>query len=198
WDTLTKAQYLEMFCFLSTYLLSSQGDRVAMAHSVEIRLPFLDHRLVEYAARIPSIWKVLGLSEKHILKKALAGVVPEEISERRKFPFRAPIAEALVHGDTAERTLSAISVKDAEMFDARKVLHLVERTKSRGAAGEIDSMALAWIVSTLSLHRLFVKDFPKFAAQPAMRFDVLVDKRIRHADTTKASARFAYKTEEGE
>ncbi len=93
-DTVAKAQYLEMIIFLSNYLLSSQGDRVAMAHSVEIRLPFLDYRVIDLAARIPSRWKILGLNEKHILKKTLASVLPAEIAARRKQPYRPNITTA--------------------------------------------------------------------------------------------------------
>jgi asparagine synthase (glutamine-hydrolysing) len=52
-----------MDIFLSNYLLSSQGDRVAMAHSLEIRLPFLDYRVIDFAARLPSNWKMMGLKE---------------------------------------------------------------------------------------------------------------------------------------
>ena len=54
-DNLTKAQYLEISIFLSNYLLSSQGDRVAMAHSLEIRGPFLDYRVVALAAQMPFV-----------------------------------------------------------------------------------------------------------------------------------------------
>jgi len=57
-DTLARAQYLETVIFMSGYLLSSQGDRVAMAHGVEIRPPFLDHRIVEFVAKVPPAMKI--------------------------------------------------------------------------------------------------------------------------------------------
>jgi asparagine synthase (glutamine-hydrolysing) len=180
WDALSKAQYLEMGCFLGTYLLSSQGDRVAMAHSVEMRLPFLDHRLVEYAARIPATWKVLGLSEKHILKRSLARVLPAEITQRRKFPFRAPIARALVNGERAAAMLCDDSLRRAEVFDVAKVSHLVRRIRARGDAGEVDSMALAGIVSTLALHDQFIRRFTVPEAVPIRQLAVMVDRRTTH------------------
>jgi len=68
-DLLAQAQYLEETIFMSQYLLSSQGDRMAMAHGVEIRPPYLDHRIVDLMSAVPPIWKILGLDEKHILKK---------------------------------------------------------------------------------------------------------------------------------
>jgi len=63
-DNLSKAQYLETAIFLSNYLLSSQGDRMAMAHSVEIRLPYLDPRVMDFMGRVPAKWKIMGLNEK--------------------------------------------------------------------------------------------------------------------------------------
>ena len=77
WDVLTRAQYIETAIFMSNYLLSSQGDRVAMAHSVEIRMPYLDYRLLEYMGGMPPECKIDGEREKVLLKKALESVVPE-------------------------------------------------------------------------------------------------------------------------
>jgi asparagine synthase (glutamine-hydrolysing) len=68
WDSLSKAQYIEFKLFLSNYLLSSQGDRVEMANSVEGRYPFLDYRVIEMGAKMPSEFKLNGLTENYILK----------------------------------------------------------------------------------------------------------------------------------
>ena len=70
WHPLHQAQYLEASLLLPGYILASQGDRMSMANAVEGRFPFLDHRLVEFAARIPTGMKLRGLDEKHILKRA--------------------------------------------------------------------------------------------------------------------------------
>src|SRR5205807_3086136 len=69
WSSLAQAQYLEIKIFLSQYLLSSQGDRVAMAHSLEGRYPFVDCRLPEFCTRFPEHLKLRGLKEKYLLKK---------------------------------------------------------------------------------------------------------------------------------
>ncbi|MCK7528655.1 MAG: asparagine synthase C-terminal domain-containing protein [Ignavibacteriales bacterium] len=69
WDIVTKAQFLESMIFLSNYLLSSQGDRVAMAHSLELRVPYLDHRVIELLGKVSSEIKINGLNEKYILKQ---------------------------------------------------------------------------------------------------------------------------------
>ena len=83
-DYLEKASYLEMKLFLSGYLLSSQGDRMSMANSVEGRYPFLDYRVMEFAMGLPSEYKIKGLNEKYILKKMMAGKIPESIVKRSK------------------------------------------------------------------------------------------------------------------
>ncbi|MGH8177356.1 MAG: asparagine synthase (glutamine-hydrolyzing), partial [Steroidobacter sp.] len=87
WHPLCRAQYLEMTLFMSCYLLSSQGDRMMMGHSVEGRVPFLDHRLIELAARIPPKFKMRGLNEKYILKQSFADVLPAAVTNRPKQPY---------------------------------------------------------------------------------------------------------------
>jgi asparagine synthase (glutamine-hydrolysing) len=178
-DVVGKAQYLETMLFLSNYLLSSQGDRVAMAHSVEIRLPFLDYRLVDFMARVPSRWKLLGLNEKYILKKALRPVVPETIAARRKQPYRAPIASCLLRGrarDIAMTMLGTRAIERTGLFNAAKVERLVTKMQKVEAAGEIDSMALAGVLSSQIIHHQFVENRPQRRA-PAIRPNLLVDHR---------------------
>lgn len=90
WGPVARAQYLEMTLFMSGYLLSSQGDRMLMANSVEGRFPFLDHELVEFVAGIPATVKLQSLREKAIFKNSVADLLPDEIVNRPKHPFRAP------------------------------------------------------------------------------------------------------------
>jgi asparagine synthase (glutamine-hydrolysing) len=86
WGGLERAQYLEITTFLSQYLLSSQGDRMGMANSIEGRYPFLDYRLVEFCNRLPSRLKLRGLREKHLLRRLAERWLPPEIWQRRKRP----------------------------------------------------------------------------------------------------------------
>ena len=95
WHPLAQAQYLETAYLLPGYILSAQGDRVAMAHAVEGRFPFLDHRVVEFAAKIPPRLKIRGLREKHILRQAMAPLLPPSIGNRAKQPYRAPDSQSL-------------------------------------------------------------------------------------------------------
>ncbi len=162
WSPLAQAQYLEVTTFLSPYLLSSQGDRMAMAHSVEGRFPFLDHRVVEFCNRLPPQMKLRGLREKHILRKSAEGLVPPSVWQRRKQPYRAPIAPAFLSRplDYVEALLSPESVQAAGIFDPQSVLRLVRKCRSGGHISEPEEMALVGIISVQLLYYLFVEQFP--------------------------------------
>lgn len=182
-DAVAKAQYLEMKIFLSNYLLSSQGDRVAMAHSVEIRVPFLDYRVIEFMSRVPSRWKILGLNEKHLLKKVLAPVLPESVCNRRKQPYRAPIVDCLLDEpvrDEVRELLGCSAIESAGLFDAAKVARLLGKLQTVDRAGEVDGMALAGILSTQIVHRLFIEQF-RADAIPLAPADLMFDRRGRTA-----------------
>ena len=170
WDTLAKAQYLEMAIFLSNYLLSSQGDRVAMAHSVETRMPYLDYRIVEFMARVPSNFKIQGLDEKHLLKKAFQGLLPDRIRRRPKHPYRAPIRQSLLNGDCAtsctQEMLSDSFLKATGFFDGVKVKRLIDKMKSAQPEGETNDMALAGILTTQLIHHQFIAGFPFKPPEP--------------------------------
>lgn len=179
-DGLAKAQYLEITIFLSNYLLSSQGDRVAMGNSVEIRFPYLDHRLLEYMGHVPTQWKILGLNEKHILKRVLSDALPPDIVMRSKQGYRAPIQNSIVDEsdiDFVESHLSEQELKDAGMFDPAKVRTLVSKIRAGASHGETDGMALSGILSAQMFHRLFITDFsPKMSGGV---FTVMEDHRTR-------------------
>ncbi len=162
WSPLAQAQYLEVTTFLSPYLLSSQGDRMAMAHSVEGRFPFLDHRVVEFCNRLPPQFKLKGLREKHILRKSAERLVPPAVWKRRKQPYRAPIAPAfLAHPpDYVEALLAPEAVRVAGVFDPDAVAHLVRKLRSGAVISEREEMALVGVLSVQLLYHLFVEHFP--------------------------------------
>lgn len=90
WDPLSRMLYFDMKTWLVDDLLI-KADRMSMATSIELRVPFLDHRLVEAAATIPSYYKIHGTKTKFILKKALEGLLPKNILRRRKMGFPTPL-----------------------------------------------------------------------------------------------------------
>ena len=102
WDQLSKSQWLETTVFMSGYLLSSQGDRMAMANSVEGRYPFLDYRVIEFCSSLPADFKLNGLNEKFLLKKLLKNRIPEKILKRPKQAYRAPIKSVFLGKDAPE------------------------------------------------------------------------------------------------
>src|SRR5674536_37640 len=87
---------------MSGYLLSSQGDRMAMANSVEGRYPFLDYRVIEFCSSLPADYKLKGLNEKYLLKKLLKNRIPDSILKRPKQAYRAPIKSVFLSKDTSE------------------------------------------------------------------------------------------------
>ena len=178
-DVVAQAQYIEMKIFLSNYLLSSQGDRVAMAHSVEIRVPFLDYRIIEFMAKVPSRWKLLGLNEKFILKRALAPALPESVCRRRKQPYRAPIVGGLLskgNFDLAMERLGRKAIASAGLFDADKVEKLLKKVQTVRDPGELDNMALAGVLSSQIIHQQFVEAF-SIGSLPVVQPDVVIDRR---------------------
>ena len=160
WLPQGRDQYVEAHTLMSGYLLSSQGDRMAMAASIEARFPFLDHRVIEFANRLPPQYKLRGLSEKYILKKAMGAELPPVITQRTKQPYRSPDSSSFFDNgqplDFVAELLSARSVDDAGVFDAGSVAKLMEKCRSGKATGFGDNMAFVGIVSTMLLHAQFV------------------------------------------
>ena len=153
WSFLAQDQYLEVRTLLSGYLLSSQGDRMLMAHSVEGRFPFLDIGLVDLANSLPASYKLRGLDEKHVLKLAATGLVPDEIIQRPKQPYRAPDALSFVgrrpgvgrrDGERACRDGGRVSSTHRGRAPVAQVPHQPTGEQFSNA----DNMALVGVLST--------------------------------------------------
>ncbi len=160
WDSFSRAQYLECAFLLPGYILSSQGDRVAMAHSVEGRFPFLDYRLVEFANALPPTLKMRGLIEKYLLKRCTRGLVPKCVTDRPKYPVRAPGGESFFGAQApgyVNDMLSPEQVRAYDIFDAAAVGKLTTKFRSGRAIGTKDTMALVGILSTQLLVYQFLK-----------------------------------------
>lgn len=158
-DPLSQAQWLESTIFMSGYLLSSQGDRMAMAHSVEGRYPFLDYRVIEFCNTLPPQFKLNGLEEKYLLKKLMSGQLPDPIINRPKQAYRAPIYSTFI-SNTPEYLpdlLSGHELKDSGIFNAESVQRLINNMKHAKQISEVDNMALTGIISTQLLYDQFVR-----------------------------------------
>lgn len=180
---LGKAQYLETSIFMCSYLLSSQGDRMSMANSVEGRYPFLDYRLFEFCSKIPDRFKLNALNEKFILKKISYGKIPQSVSKRSKQPYRAPITTSLLNekllGNTSD-LFSENSGNNSGLFNPQKVRALINKIKSQNSPSEIDQMAIAGILSTELIYKLFIVQ--NISGEKSLTFNKKVFKRSRTED----------------
>jgi asparagine synthase (glutamine-hydrolysing) len=159
---LNKSQWLETVIFMSSYLLSSQGDRVSMANSVEGRYPFLDYRVMEFAAKLPPDYKMHGLNEKYILKRMINGRLPESILKRPKQAYRAPIAHSFLSLPARDYVMDLLSKKDINqsgMFSHDSVQKLFNKISKGELVTEMENMALSGIISSqIIYHQYILKD----------------------------------------
>lgn len=161
WSNLSKSQYLEATIFMSGYLLSSQGDRMAMGNSVEGRYPFLDYRIIEFSNKLPDSYKLNCLNEKFILKKLSAGRIPPSITNRSKQAYRAPISNSLYTANTNGNLTDILSDKSIcsfGIFNPGKVKTLLAKIERHEISSEIDQMALVGILSTQLLYKMFIQE----------------------------------------
>jgi asparagine synthase (glutamine-hydrolysing) len=109
-----------------------RSDHMSMASSLELRVPFLDHRLVELALRIPARFKVKVFDQKAILKKALSDRLPTAVAKRRKVGFPTPVAELFRSdwGSGAREVLANPSRTTSDLFDRQGILSMLDRHQS--------------------------------------------------------------------
>jgi asparagine synthase (glutamine-hydrolysing) len=161
-DDISRAQHIEIKTLLSGYLLSSQGDRVAMAHSIEGRFPFLDHRLIEFCCKLPSTIRMRALTEKYILKKSMKDILPASVIVRTKRPNMAPDAKSFFNDKQLayiNELLSEKYLEESGYFDAKAVPLLVKKCRHNTILGFKDNMAMVGIISTLLVHDHYIKNF---------------------------------------
>lgn len=174
-SSLAKAQLIESNIFMSGYLLSSQGDRMAMSNSVEGRYPFLDHRLMEFTSSLPDELKLKGMNEKFLLKELMKDELPQSVLSRPKQAYRAPILDAFVGSkvpDYVRDMLSSDSIKECEVFNPESVNNLIRKIKTSQIPSEVNNMALVGILSTQLLFNQFIRDFRPLEKQELLKGEV--------------------------
>jgi asparagine synthase (glutamine-hydrolysing) len=139
---------------LPNYILSNLGDRMEMAHSVEGRLPFLDHHVAEQAARMPVSLKIKGMTEKYVLREAAREVLTATVYARQKHPFMTP--PATIQQDGAlytflQDTLRSSALDGPGIYDRAKILPLLDEIPSMDAAGRGRADALLMWMTSLCL-----------------------------------------------
>jgi len=183
-DLLSRAQWLESTLFMSGYLLSSQGDRMGMAHSVEGRYPFLDHRVIEFCSRLPWNHKIKGLNEKYLMKKLMDGRLPDQVVHRPKQAYRAPVASSLTSAKAPEYLREAISpgmINKFGIFNPASVEKLLGKMQEGKTVTENENMAVAGILSTQILMDMFASgNNPYRETEMRVKCPVTYDKSLKN------------------
>lgn len=158
-DPLARIQYIDFKTYLPDDILT-KVDRASMAHSLEVRCPFLDHRLVEYVAGQPSALKLRGTKGKLLLKDAVRGLLPAEILERPKMGFAMPVGDWL-RGPLRPMVEDSVVESTArhDLFD-RAVVRSMAR---QHASGLRDRTTELWALL------VFNRWYDKFVAQRSSR-----------------------------
>jgi asparagine synthase (glutamine-hydrolysing) len=138
-DIVNQSLYTWSKTLLPNYILNVLGDRMEMAHSVEGRVPFLDHHVVEMAARLPISQKIHDMIEKYVLREAAHPVLTETVYRRQKHPFLAPPATLSPRGRLNELLQDAVrgsALRALPFYDQKKVIALLDRVPEMDAASQ--------------------------------------------------------------
>jgi asparagine synthase (glutamine-hydrolysing) len=151
-----QAMYLWGRTILPSYILTVLADRMEMAHSIEGRLPFLDHVVADVAARMPVELKIRGGVEKYALREAARSVLTDEVYRRQKHPFMTPPATLATAGPLftfVQDTLRGAELDGPGIYHRPAVVALLDAVPSMCAADRpAADFALMWITSLCLLH----------------------------------------------
>jgi asparagine synthase (glutamine-hydrolysing) len=143
--------YLWSKTMLPGYILTMLGDRMEMAHSIEGRVPFLDHHVVETIRSQPVAQKIRGMTEKYVLREAVRDVVTDTVYRRQKHPFLSPPAtlnprdklHALVQDKLRSSTLASMP-----FFDQKKVIGLLDRLQGMDEGARVANDPVLMILTS--------------------------------------------------
>jgi asparagine synthase (glutamine-hydrolysing) len=158
-DPVNQSLYLWSKTLLPTYILTMLGDRMEMGHSIEGRVPFLDHHVVEVIRSLPVNQKIHGMTEKYVLRQAVRDVITDTVYRRQKHPFLSPPAtlnpkeklSALVND-----TLRGPALASIPFFDQRKVVELLDQINTMDEGSRVaNDQILMILVSACVLQQGF-------------------------------------------
>jgi asparagine synthase (glutamine-hydrolysing) len=151
--------YLWSKTCLPSYILTMLGDRMEMGHSIEGRVPFLDHRLVEVICSQPVNQKIRGVTEKFVLREAVQDVITDTVYRRQKHPFLAPPASLNPQGRLhafVQDTLRGSQLASIPFCDRNKVMRMLDRIDDMDDGGRIANDAnLMFLTSACVLQERF-------------------------------------------
>tara|TARA_Y100001968_G_C19419162_1_gene750756 strand:- start:1761 stop:2342 length:582 start_codon:yes stop_codon:yes gene_type:complete len=150
-DGIDIIQLFEFQNLLSGYLLSSQGDRVSMANSVESRYPYLDLKFIKYCLSLPRSFKLKANNFKRILRKSYSDVIPKQIVNAPKIAYQSPEARAILKNKSIKNYLINHESSIFNIYDSNKVKKIVSRiTNSNSGSnrgGFSDNMTISILAS---------------------------------------------------
>ena len=134
-----------------------KADKMSMAHSLEVRVPFLDKKVFDLAARLPKETKIAEGTTKFIFRKSVSEFLPQETDERKKLGFPIPIRVWLQQDDWYQRVMGLFTSKEAEeFFHTEKLLQLLKDHKAKKA----DNSRKIWtVLAFLIWYNRFFNDF---------------------------------------
>jgi len=158
-EPVNQSLYLWSKTALPQYILTMLGDRMEMGHSIEGRVPFLDHHVVEVIRSQPVNQKIRGMTEKYVLREAARDVITDTIYRRQKHPFLAPPASLNPQGRLnafVQDTLRGPTLASIPFFDQKKVVALLDRVDDMDDGGRVaNDQTLMFLASVCVLHERF-------------------------------------------
>ncbi len=139
-DPVNQSLYLWSKTALPIYILTFLGDRMEMGHSIEGRVPFLDHHVVEVIRSQPVDQKIRGMTEKYVLREAVRDVITDTVYRRQKHPFLAPPASLNPQGRLnafVQDTLRGPALASIPFFDRKKTIRILDQIDDMDDAGRI-------------------------------------------------------------
>jgi asparagine synthase (glutamine-hydrolysing) len=158
-DPLHQSLYLWAKAGLPSYILTMLGDRMEMAHSIEGRVPFLDHHVVEVVRSQPVSQKIRGMTEKYVLREAARDVISDTVYRRQKHPFLSPPATLNPKNrlsSLVQDTLRGPTLASIPFFDQKKVIGLLDRLETMDEGSRVaNDQVLMHLTSACVLHERF-------------------------------------------
>lgn len=141
-DVVTKMQYID-FNFWLIYDILLKADKMSMANSLEVRVPYLDREVIEYASKLPSKYKIVGNETKYAFRKVAKEELTDKVADKKKLGFPVPIREWLKEDDVYQEVKNMF-LESEYFFKPKKIIKLLDDHK----AGKRDNSRKIWTIYT--------------------------------------------------
>ena len=141
-DVVTKMQYID-FNFWLIYDILLKADKMSMAISLEVRVPYLDREVIEYASKLPSKYKIVGNETKYAFRKVAKEELADKVADKKKLGFPVPIREWLKEDDVYQEVKNMF-LESGYFFKPKKIIKLLDDHK----AGKRDNSRKIWTIYT--------------------------------------------------